>query len=261
MKQDEKRVYLITELLKEGKYNTDVKIPENIDEQKKLLRALMNLRTPKKIAKEFLDIQDEYLQEELKNRNLVELKNLEEIEENIYLWKGDITTLKVDAIVNAANKKLLGCFLPNHTCIDNAIHTFAGIQLRLACNEIMEKQGCDEATGLAKLTKAFNLPSKYIIHTVGPIVDGMLKEEHCKLLESCYISCLELAEKNNLESIAFCCISTGEFRFPNDVAAKIAVATVKKFLERRKVERKSEIKVIFNVFKERDEEIYRKLLG
>lgn len=261
MKQDEKRVYLITELLKEGKYNTDVKIPENIDEQKKLLRALMNLRTPKKIAKEFLDIQDEYLQEELKNRNLVELKNLEEIEENIYLWKGDITTLKVDAIVNAANKKLLGCFLPNHTCIDNAIHTFAGIQLRLACNEIMEKQGCDEATGLAKLTKAFNLPSKYIIHTVGPIVDGMLKEEHCKLLESCYISCLELAEKNNLESIAFCCISTGEFRFPNDIAAKIAVATVKKFLERRKVERKSEIKVIFNVFKERDEEIYRKLLG
>lgn len=261
MIQDERRVYLITELLKENKYNTNIKIPEDINEQKNLLRALFNIRMPQEIGENFLKIQDEYLQEELENKGIIELKNIKEIEKNIYLWRGDITTLRVDAIVNAANSKLLGCFQPNHGCIDNAIHTFAGIQLRLECNEIMKNQGYNEITGTAKITKAFNLPSKYVIHTVGPIIYGQLTEEDCKLLESCYKSCLSLIEEKDLESIAFCCISTGEFRFPNDVAAKIAINTVRNFLEKRKIEGKKEIKVIFNVFKERDEEIYRKLLG
>lgn len=259
MKQDERRGYLIKELLRENSYKKE--IPNEIEEQKKLLRALFNIRMPRKISDEFLKTQDEYLQEEIKNKRITELKDLEEIEKNIYLWLGDITTLKVDAIVNAANNKLLGCFQPNHACIDNAIHTFSGIQLRLECNELMKNQGHYEKTGVAKITKAYNPPNKYVIHTVGLIVYGNLREEHCELLKSCYESCLTLAEEKNLESIAFCCISTGEFRFPNDIAAQIAVSSVRKFLEKRKAEGKKKIKVIFNVFKEKDREIYRKLLG
>ena len=256
MTQEERRLYLITELIKENSRYSNIVIPNNEVEQKALLRGLLNVRMPNDISKEFLKIQDEYLQEECKSKGITDLEDLEPIKPDIYLWQGDITTLKCDAIVNACNCDLLGCFYPNHKCIDNAIHTFSGVQLRLACNEIMVKQGHKEETGKAKITLAFNLPCKYVIHTVGPIVRGKLTEKDCDLLKSCYISSLEIAEKNCLNSIAFCCISTGEFHFPNDKASEIAINTVKEYKEKTH----SKIKVIFNVFKDKDYEIYRKLL-
>lgn len=256
MTQEERRLYLINELIKENSRYSDIVIPNNEVEQKALLRGLMNVRMPNEISKEFLKIQDEYLKEECKSKGITDLEDLEPIQNDIYLWQGDITTLKCDGIVNACNCDLLGCFNPNHKCIDNAIHTFSGIQLRLACNEIMVKQGHKEETGKAKITLAFNLPCKYVIHTVGPIVRGKLTEKDCDLLKSCYISSLEIAEKNHLNSIAFCCISTGEFRFPTDKASEIAINTVKEYKEKTH----SKIKVIFNVFKDKNYEIYRKLL-
>lgn len=256
MTQEERRLYLINELIKENSRYSDIVIPNNEVEQKALLRGLMNVRMPNEISKEFLKIQDEYLKEECKSKGITDLEDLEPIQNDIYLWQGDITTLKCDGIVNACNCDLLGCFNPNHKCIDNAIHTFSGIHLRLACNEIMVKQGHKEETGTAKITLAFNLPCKYVIHTVGPIVRGKLTEKDCDLLKSCYISSLEIAEKNHLNSIAFCCISTGEFRFPNDKASEIAINTVKEYKEKTH----SKIKVIFNVFKDKDYEIYRRLL-
>lgn len=256
MTQEERRLYLINELIKENSRYSDIVIPNNDVEQKALLRGLMNVRMPNEISKEFLKIQDEYLKEECKSKGITDLEDLEPIQNDIYLWQGDITTLKCDGIVNACNCDLLGCFNPNHKCIDNAIHTFSGIHLRLACNEIMVKQGHKEETGTAKITLAFNLPCKYVIHTVGPIVRGKLTEKDCDLLKSCYISSLEIAEKNHLNSIAFCCISTGEFRFPNDKASEIAINTVKEYKEKTH----SKIKVIFNVFKDKDYEIYRRLL-
>lgn len=256
MTQEERRLYLIKELINENSRYSDIVIPKNEVEQKALLRGLLNVRMPNDISKEFLKIQDEYLQEECKSKGITDLEDLEPIQNDIYLWQGDITTLKCDAIVNACNCDLLGCFYPNHKCIDNAIHTFSGIQLRLACNEIMVKQCHKEKTGMAKITLAFNLPCKYVIHTVGPIVRGKLTEKDCDLLKSCYLSSLEIAEKNHLNSIAFCCISTGEFHFPNDKASEIAINTVKEYKEKTH----SKIKVIFNVFKDKDYEIYRKLL-
>ena len=176
----------------------------------------------------------------------------------LYLWRGDITALRCDAIVNAANSGMTGCYVPNHRCIDNCIHTFAGVQLRLYCEEMMEAQGHAEPTGQAKITPAYNLPCRYVLHTVGPIVGGRLTETHCRQLADCYRSCLSLAAENELKSVAFCCISTGEFHFPNEKAAEIAVATVKEFLAQNKT---SVEKVIFNVFKDRDREIYEELLG
>lgn len=256
MTQEERRLYLITELINENSNYSNIVIPKNEIEQKALLRGLLNVRMPNDISKEFLQIQDEYLQEECKSKGITDLEDLEPIQNDIYLWQGDITTLKCDAIVNACNCDLLGCFYPNHKCIDNAIHTFSGVQLRLACNEIMVKQSHKEETGMAKISLAFNLPCKYVIHTVGPIVRGKLTEKDCDLLKSCYISSLEIAEKNHLNSIAFCCISTGEFHFPNDKASEIAINTVKEYKEKTH----SKIKVIFNVFKDKDYEIYRKLL-
>lgn len=257
MTQEERRLYLIKELIKENSNYSDILIPDNEVEQKVFLRGLLNVRMPNDISKEFLQIQDEYLQEECKSKGITDLKDLKPIQNDIYLWQGDITTLKCDVIVNACNCDLLGCFYPNHKCIDNAIHTFSGVQLRLACNEIMVKQGHKEETGKAKITLAFNLPCKYVIHTVGPIVRGKLTEKDCDLLKSCYISSLEIAEKNHLNSIAFCCISTGEFHFPNDKASEIAINTVKEYKEKTH----SKIKVIFNVFKDKDYEIYREYLG
>ena len=211
---------------------------------------------PLPVTDEFLTVQDAYLQEESRRKGITTLSDLEPIQKGIYLWRGDITTLQCDGIVNAANSRLLGCFCPNHGCIDNAIHTFAGVQLRLACAELMRKQGHEEETGRAKITPAYNLPCRYVLHTVGPIIKGCLTQQDCDLLASCYRSCLELAEQNGLKSIAFCCISTGEFYFPNDKAAEIAIQTVKKYKERTP----SEIEVIFNVFKELDYNIYRELL-
>ena len=256
MNQNERRIFLIQELLKENKRYEDMEIPQDFEEQRELLRALMNVRIAKNVDDEFIKVQDEYLQEETKRKGIVDIDDLKPIKDGIYLWQGDITTLRCDAIVNAANSGMTGCYVPNHRCIDNCIHSFAGVQLRLECDEIMTKQGYGEPTGQAKITKSYNLPCKYIIHTVGPIINGKLTSEDCDLLESCYKSCLELAVKNNLDSIAFCCISTGEFHFPNDKAAQIAVKTVEEFMKKET----SLKKVIFNVFKDMDKEIYRKLL-
>ncbi|WP_024470536.1 protein-ADP-ribose hydrolase [Treponema pedis] len=259
MTQTERRKYLIGELIKENaeyKQLTISQIPQDEKAQENLLRSLFNVRPPAPVSSAFIKVQDEYLQEELRNKGVVDYMSLEEPEPDIYLWKGDITRLNTDGIVNAANDELLGCFVPCHACIDNAIHTSAGIQLRLACYEIMQKQRHKEKTGSAKITPAFNLPSKYVLHTVGPIVSGAVTEQDCMLLQSCYTSCLELARQHALKSIAFCCISTGEFRFPNDTAARIAVRTVKDYLHTVQ----SGIKVVFNVFKEQDERIYKALL-
>ncbi len=256
MTQNERRIYLIKELLSENSEYRNIEIPKSESEQKLLLRALFNVRAPGIKDSEFMSVQDEYLKEAAKRKGITDISALTPRQDGLYLWQGDITALKCDAIVNAANSALLGCFCPNHSCIDNAIHTFAGIELRLACNKIMQKQGHEEPSGKAKITPAFNLPCKYVIHTVGPIVSGKLKEADCEELKSCYRSCLEIADKNNLKSIAFCCISTGEFHFPNKKAAEIAVETVKGY----KAETNSEIKVIFNVFKDRDKRIYDRLL-
>lgn len=256
MNQDERRKYLIQALLQEQPQYRNISIPKSENEQKTLLRSLMNIRLPKKINDEFLTIQDEYLTLENENKGVVTLDNLKEVQQDIYIWKGDITRLKVGAIVNAANSGMTGCYQPCHNCIDNCIHTFAGIQLRNYCDDIMQSQGYEEATGQAKLTPAFNLPCDYVIHTVGPIVNGRLTKEHENLLTSCYENCLLLATKNNINSIAFCCISTGVFMFPNEKAAQIAVKTVKEYKQKTG----SNIKVIFNVFKDNDEKIYSKLL-
>ncbi len=257
MTQNERRIYLIRELLKEQPRYHDIEIPQNEQEQKRLLRSLFNVRMPQAVSREFLEVQDAYLQTATAEKGITELSNLQQIQDGLYLWKGDITTLSCDAIVNAANSQMLGCFYPCHSCIDNAIHTYAGIQLRAACAELMRKQGREEETDKAKITPAYNLPCNYVLHTVGPIICGRLTENDKKQLASCYRSCLELAEQTGIKSIAFCCISTGEFHFPNDKAAEIAVQTVKEY--RRQTG--SKIEVIFNVFKQLDYEIYRDLLG
>ena len=254
MTQIERRKYLINYLLSERNESAD--IPKDEYSQKRLLRSLFNIRMPKPVSEEFATIQDEYLQEETEHKGVTGIADLIPIEKDIYLWQGDITTLKCDAIVNAANSQMLGCFSPCHGCIDNAIHTYSGIQLRNACYEIMKKQGHEEPTGQAKITPAYNLPCKYIIHTVGPIVNGRLTDEDCELLKSCYLSSLNLAEENGVKSIAFCCISTGVFGFPQREAAEIAVKTVREFKEKTG----SKIKIIFNVFKDEDLLIYKKVL-
>lgn len=256
MNQSERRQILIRYLLDERPEYKDVSIPQGGEKEKKFLRSLMNVRMAAPVSEEFLQIQDEYLQEENKNRGIVELAELTPIQDGIYLWRGDITRLRCGAIVNAANSGLTGCYLPCHDCIDNCVHTYAGIQLRNYCNDLMEKQGHEEPAGQAKITPAYNLPCGYVIHTVGPIVKGRLTQNHCDLLQSCYRSCLELADESCVESIAFCCISTGVFMFPNEEAAEIAVQTVRDY----KAKTGSKIEVIFNVFKELDERIYRKLL-
>ncbi len=257
----EKLFYLNKMLLNElPEYKEEAKsFSKTLPEQRRLFRSLVNLRPPMPARVEFLKVQDLFLQRELEERGVVSLEDLAPLasNKNIYLWQGDITRLKIDSIVNAANSALLGCFVPCHGCIDNAIHSYAGIQLREACHILMEQQGKSEKTGGAKITPAFNLPSSYVIHTVGPIVHGELQERDCELLKSCYASCLELAIGMGLKSIAFCSISTGEFHFPNEPAARIAIKTVNELLSKSK----SEIKVVFNVFKEIDYEIYRGLLG
>lgn len=228
--------------------------PDDLNSQRKLLRALMNVRPPMPLDENFLKLQDEILSEEVKERGVVKISEIPDVEKNIKLWQGDITRLEVDAIVNAANSALLGCFIPLHKCIDNAIHSAAGLQLRDACAKISDG---NEPTGKAKITPAFNLPSKFVIHTVGPIIplNSEPNQTEKNLLASCYESCLNLAAEKNLRSIAFCCISTGEFHFPNELAAKIAVETIRKFLS------KNDLIVIFNVFKNLDLEIYQKLFG
>ncbi len=256
MNQSERRNYLIRELLNEDERYEGIMIPAEEEEQKQLLRGLMNIRAPRHISREFLRIQDAYLIQETEAKGIVDVDELIPVRDGIYLWQGDITTLRCDGIVNAANSGMTGCYVPNHRCIDNCIHSFSGIQLRIACAQMMQKQGYDEPVGQAKITPAYNLPCKYILHTVGPIITGKLTAKDCNMLASCYRSCLRLAAEKGLESVAFCCISTGEFHFPNDRAAEIAVEAVDEFMKKDS----SVKKVIFNVFKELDKEIYGKLL-
>lgn len=226
-------------------------------EQRMLMRSLMNVRPPKPLSEEFLKVQNDFLRDEAVHKGIVSVSELTPIRSQMYLWQGDITRLAADAIVNAANSALLGCFIPCHGCIDNAIHSAAGLELRNECNRIMKAKGCEEETGKAVVTSAYNLPCKKVIHTVGPIIEGKLTDKDRILLADCYRSCLDKATENNLDSIAFCCISTGEFRFPQREAALIAIKTVSKFIE----EKHSRIKVIFNVFKDEDLRIYKELLG
>ncbi len=234
-----------------------VSVPSDTEGKWQLFRALVNMRHAEPVSEDFLAAQDKLLQAIIMEKGITDIADLRPVRDNLYLWRGDITTLRVDAIVNAANSGMLGCFVPNHACIDNAIHTFAGVQLRLDCAAIMDKQKHPEPTGQAKITEAYNLPSKYILHTVGPIISGALTQKDCEQLASSYRSCLELAEQNDVQSIAFCCISTGEFRFPNEWAAEIAIKTVSDYITASH----SKVKVVFNVFKEKDYEIYRRLLG
>jgi O-acetyl-ADP-ribose deacetylase (regulator of RNase III) len=263
MNQSEKRIYLIKELVAENPNLRGTRIPADSGDQRRVLRSLMNIRWAAPISEEFENIQDEYLQEVNKDRGIVEIDELEEKEKDLYVWQGDITRLRVGAIVNAANSGMTGCYSPCHACIDNCIHTYAGIQLRNYCQKMMDTLAkehggtYEEPTGLAKITPAFNLPCDYVIHTVGPIVSGRLTGEHERLLASCYESCLKIADENEVSSIAFCCISTGVFMFPNERAAEIAVDTVRTYKEKTG----SGIKVIFNVFKDLDKELYESLLS
>lgn len=260
MTQTERRRFLLSSLLAEAPEYRQLAVPDDAAGQKQLLRALLNVRPPRDASPEFLQVQDEYLRAELAQKGVTVLESLTPAarcgEAALYLWQGDITTLQCDAIVNAANSGMTGCYCPSHGCIDNAIHTYAGVQLRLACAEIMDRQGHPEPTGQAKITPAFDLPCRYVLHTVGPIINGRVTKADKELLASCYRSCLELAAEKGLESVAFCCISTGEFHFPNQLAAEIAVQTVKKFLKKQT----SVKKVIFNVFKDMDKKIYERLL-
>lgn len=255
MKQKERREYLIQYLCKE--MAIPMRMPIEVEAQKQLLRALLNVRMPNDCDEEFLEVQDAYLQEEIQEKGITDVAQLQPVQKQMFVWKGDITTFRCDAIVNAANSQMLGCFVPNHKCIDNAIHTYAGVQLRQACMKMMEQQGHEEVVGQAKITKGFNLPAKYIIHTVGPYISGEVSEEDEKNLISCYESCLKIADENHLKSIAFCCISTGEFHFPNVLATKLAISTVQKYLKRTN----SQLEVIFNVFKGEDEQLYRQYLN
>ena len=259
MNQEERRLYLIRALQREMPQYGKVRIPESGEGQWQLLRSLFNVRPPYPASPEFLDIQDEYLGEMIRERGITDGDSLPPAasDPRLVLWQGDITSLRCDAIVNAANSALLGCWQPCHSCIDNIIHSFAGVQLRIKCSELMEAQGHEEETGKAKITPAYNLPSKFVLHTVGPIILGELEEEDCRLLADCYRSCLSLAAENGLRSVAFCCISTGVFRFPPERAAEIAVKTVKAFLDHSETSLK---RVIFNVFKDSDWETYSNIL-
>lgn len=269
MTQAERLTFLIKYLMNENKALKSFHgmnffhIPVEENARKHLLRALMNIRPPEPVTKEFLNIQDEYLQEENIEKGIVSLEDIPFVNPGIYLWQGDITRLSVDAIVNAANSAMLGCFVPCHGCIDNAIHSAAGIELRLECSRIMKenhsmkKQKIEEPAGKAKITKAYNLPCRYVLHTVGPIIYGEVTQRDCDLLSDCYHSCLELAAEYQLKSIAFCCISTGEFHFPNEAAAEIAIRTVKDYQKKNP----NDLEVIFNVFKDCDYKIYKQLLG
>ena len=257
MTQEERLDFLISYLINENADYKNIIVPENPAEKRRLLRSLMNVRMPAPVSEDFLKAQDAYLQLESAKKGVTEPRDLTPAEPGIALWQGDITTLAADAIVNAANSQMLGCFVPCHGCIDNAIHSAAGVQLRLECARVMSEQGTEEPTGRAKITKAYNLPCRYVLHTVGPIIYREVTRKDCELLASCYRSCLELAGAYGLKSVAFCCISTGEFHFPNELAAKIAVQTVRAYL----LENKNGMEVIFNVFKDTDYTIYKKLLG
>lgn len=255
MTQEQRADYLIRCLLAERKEYKNIPVPGSFSEKKRLLRSLMNVRPPVPTGEAFLRVQDAYLAERLAERGVTTLKDLTPVRPGLYLWKGDITTLAVDGIVNAANSRMLGCFVPCHGCIDNAIHTCAGVQLRWECARLMAGRE-EEPTGSAKITKAYNLPCRYVLHTVGPVIQEAVTQKDRELLAGCYHACLELAAKTGLCSVAFCCISTGEFHFPPELAAEIAVQTVEDWQRQNP----DKIKVVFNVFKDSDYEIYKRLL-
>ena len=253
------RIFLIEAFLDERPDMRGIKIPSDEEQQRRLLRGLMNTRQSGLPSEEVLAAQDEYLQLRIAENGITHLVDLSPIsadEPHIYIWRGDITTLECDAIVNAANSNMTGCWGANHICIDNCIHTFAGIQLRWECARIIEHQGFPEPTGHAKITDAYNLPAKRVIHTVGPIANGAPTNEHCQQLASCYRACYELAKENGLQSIAYCSISTGVFGFPQKEAANIAIKTVRAL----QAADATPLDVIFNVFSAKDEAIYRELV-
>lgn len=252
---------LLNFLKGENPQYSNMMIPSGLVEKRRLMRSLMNIRQPLEPSELFLRAQDKELQEQLHEKGVVELSQTmaSPAEPRLRLWQGDITRLKVDAIVNAANSQMLGCFVPLHGCIDNAIHSAAGIQLRLECDDLMKKQGRPEPTGSAKITLGYNLPAQYVIHTVGPIIGiGGVTQKEENELSDCYSSCLRLAVEYNLKSIAFCCISTGEYRFPNQLAAGIAVRTVRDYFHQNPATGIET--VVFNVFKDIDLSIYSKIL-
>ena len=259
MNQQERCLWLIKALLKDMPQYEDTPIPTLTDDRWRLLRSLMNVRPPMPVSEEFLQIQDAFLRQMTTEKGVIDAAAPASSakDSRLVIWQGDITTLRCDAIVNAANSQMLGCFSPCHGCIDNIIHTMAGVQLRLACHELMRAQGHEEPAGQAKITPGFNLPAKRVLHTVGPIVDGPLTAEHERLLASCYRACLDLAAENGCGSVAFCCISTGVFCFPAERAAEIAVDTVQKYY----AETGSRIRTVFNVFKDIDLKIYAGLLN
>lgn len=263
----EKLDYLIEYLVKENEATNICEIPVNCTDKKSLYRSLCNIREPMPISPQFLEIEDEYLQEELHKKGIVYDDDIEFVSEvypkskldfknKICLWKGDITRLKVDAIVNAANSRGLGCFIPCHKCIDNSIHSFSGVRLRLECYKKMQEIGTLQ-TGQAFLTKGYNLPAKYVIHTVGPIINLRVTKEDKEELADCYTNCLKIAMRTRIRTIAFPCISTGEFRFPKKEASKIAIRAVTEFLDEHGVEFD---KIIFNVFTDEDNKIYEQNL-
>ncbi|GFZ31100.1 hypothetical protein CSC2_16260 [Clostridium zeae] len=269
MKKEQVLNKLVKYLVAENREIEVKDIPSDYMKKRKLLRALMNIRDAEPIDSDILELHDELLSEETKEKNPVDPYKLPtayevfkgtkiSFPEKLVLWQGDITSIAADVIVNAANSKLLGCFVPMHRCIDNAIHSAAGIELRLECNEIMQKQGFDEPTGDAKITNAYNLPSKYVLHTVGPIIYDKLSEDDRRLLASCYTSCLNKAsEYEDIKTIAFCCISTGEFRFPKNIASQIALNTICNWL---KTNPDRFHRIIFNVFTREDYNEYANLL-
>ncbi|MBP5298317.1 MAG: protein-ADP-ribose hydrolase [Lachnospiraceae bacterium] len=260
--QNERLDYLVDAFKEDSDDYKQLAVPERVEEKRRILRSLMNIRMPGELREDVLRVQDEYLKERAAEKGVVQLSDIPVIRDGLSIWQGDITRLAVDAIVNAANSQMLGCFVPMHNCIDNCIHTFAGVQLRAECNRKMNNLrmryggNYEQPTALPMITEGYNLPAKKVIHVVGPIVHGSLTKQHEELLTSCYKSCLNLAAENGVDSIAFCCISTGVFMFPNERAAEIAVDTVEGWLK----ENNSHMRVIFNVFKDEDLEIYRRLL-
>ena len=261
--QEQRLDYLLEKFKSDSEKYKNMEIPNDIEEKKRILRSLMNIRMPKKMPDEVIKVQDEYLSFCAEEKGIVKLSDIPVIKDNLSIWQGDITRLEVDAIVNAANSQMLGCFLPMHICIDNQIHTFAGIQLRDECNQQMnklrEKYGAnyEQPTAIPMLTDAYNLPAKKVIHIVGPIVYDKLTPQLEKNLEDCYTNTLDMCLENGLKTVAFCCISTGVFNFPNQRAAQIAVDTVEKWslIHHDKMDR-----IIFNVFKDEDKKYYEKLL-
>lgn len=262
MNRSENLRAVLRALLDERMEYANLQIPDSLPERQTMMRSLLNIRPPHPVNEDLIKAQDRELQRQLADKGIVALSDIMpcRVDGRLRLWQGDITRLQVDAIVNAANSALLGCFVPMHCCIDNAIHSAAGVQLRLACDRLMQAQGHPEPTGRAKITDGYNLPARYVLHTVGPIVrDAEPTHRQEQELADCYRSCLALADAHDLQSIAFCCISTGEFGFPQKRAAEIAVGTVRTYLETTALTHINT--VIFNVFKDDDLSIYRNLLS